>query len=126
MLHEKTYNSYEDLAKAIASIPDNHDDKEEVIADMIKKHIHAEKYLLWKNLSRWKGAGIDWIWSRIVEPKLETHKQLSEKWCYGTYYSIRRYGKEPAPEGEGLVPTAMDNALEHLNAKITYTSLSGD
>lgn len=126
MLHSNTYNNIADLAKAIASIPEIHDDKEEVIKDMIKKYVHGEKYSLYLRLSHWKGAGIDWLYSRIIEPKMETHKQLSEKWCYDTYYSCRRYGQEPPPKDEGLVPTAIDKALKKLNAKITYTSLSGD
>ena len=122
MLHEKRYNNYTDLAKAINSIPDNHDDREEVIKDMIKQYEHAIKYDVYRNLTKWKGAGLDWIFSGIIEPKLETHKTLKDKWCYGTYYSIRRYGREKPPEGESIVPSALSEALEDIGATVTITT----
>lgn len=117
LVYEKAYDNYHDLAKAINGIPENHDDREMVIADMIKKYVHGEKYRLYRNLTRWKGAGLDWIFKRIIEPKMESHKEFFEKWCYNTPYSISNYGKDQSK----IVPTAMSKALEDLGATVTIT-----
>lgn len=110
-----------ELAKIIAKIPTNHDQYEYVIADTIKRYIHQEKYELYKNLAHWKDAGLDWIFSRIVEPKIDTHKQLSEKWQYGTEYSLLEY-----PKSKNKVPMAWEAAAKNIGATITITTNQGD
>ena len=120
LIYEQTHNTIRDLAKALDQLPQNHDDREEVIADMIKKFVHQEKYMIYSNLTHWKDAGLEWIFSRIIIPKIETHKELSEKWAYNTPYSYRNYGKDPSK----VVPSALSKIAKELNAKITITTRS--
>lgn len=89
---QKRDESLQDLANRIASLPQNHDELEILIADMIKRHIHQEKYHVYHGLHGFfKGFG-DAKPIEHMRLKMEGHKALKDKWEYGTENSVIHAG----------------------------------
>ena len=87
-MHEQIY----DLAKDIASFPGCHDELEILIADRIKRFVHQEKASVYERVLEYakfddSSGHIKWLISNCLEPKVETHNELAQKWEYGTKYS---------------------------------------
>lgn len=122
MLSSKQYNSESELARAIAAIPTNHDEYELLIADMIKKFVHQEKYMVYDFALRLLEYGNLETPKEYLTVKKETHRTLMNKWCYGTYYSIGTYGIKPKPADLEIAPTLATHLLNKLDAKATITT----
>ena len=88
-------NNIYDLAEHICSLPSNHDELEILVADLIKGFIHAEKHSVYCRLLEYAkfeespDEHTKWLINTCLEPKVETHAELAEKWKYGTKYSCR-------------------------------------
>jgi hypothetical protein len=84
-----------DLAKKIASLPQNHDELEIVIADLIKRHIHQEKAGVYNNLKHLVEHLDCHKTTEFLEIKEETHKKLEKEWEYGSDHSCATHIMRP-------------------------------
>jgi hypothetical protein len=79
------------LVKAIDEVPLNHDDRAEVIKDMIQKLVHEEKFLVYEqccNLLEIDPSAK--LAKTVFISKKEMHKEFADKWAYNTPFSSRK------------------------------------
>jgi hypothetical protein len=90
-LHE----SYYDLARDIAKLPQNHDELHVLIADRIKRYVHQEKLSVYDRINTYFGDSTkDPQMSEFLLSKIETHSKLAKEWKYGTEYSVGSFPLE--------------------------------
>ena len=94
---EERDNIY-NLAKRIASIPQNHDEYEVVIADEIKRYVHGEKLsvVLWNACYAEphkypEEKHLQWFADTCLKLKVETHEKLYSSWRYGSPHTCRPF-----------------------------------
>ena len=92
----ETRDNIYNLARNIANLPQNHDELEVVIADEIKRFVHAEKLSVYHRILMYADAEkfpkekhLQWLAKSCLQPKVETHQELASKWKYGTEFSCR-------------------------------------
>ena len=66
-------NLMESLIKEVPEIKN----KEKLIVALIKTEIHKEKYSTWKHVVNEFYEDSEYFKKRIIDPKIETHKELS-------------------------------------------------
>lgn len=84
---------FDNLVKAIDEVPLNHDDRAEVIKDMIQKLVHKEKFLVYKECCNLLEMDVQPHWLRqFLFLKKEMHKEFADKWAYNTPFSSKKMG----------------------------------
>jgi hypothetical protein len=82
-----THEHISDLVEKIIAIPPSHDEREIVIADLVKRHIHQEKSGVYNNLKHLTKHLDCHKTTEYLEMKEKTHQKLEREWEYGTKYS---------------------------------------